>query len=213
MSTGVPRFRRERFIRCWTMPPTGYARPPGDRLPRPDHELWRARSAGKPGGGRLSRSWASARAARWACSCPTARPPSSAIFGILKAGGTVVNFNPLYAIEEIKKQIEDSETDILVTPRPVAALRQGPRRPRRDPPEPSGGLFHGGDAAAAQGVAVPHRQAQGDRQRSERFPPRVPARAHRQCRQSGADRGRPRKRHRGAFNTPAARPARRRGRC
>jgi len=36
-------------------------------------------------------------------------------FGILKAGGTVVNFNPLYAIEEIKKQIEDSETDILVT--------------------------------------------------------------------------------------------------
>ena len=36
-------------------------------------------------------------------------------FGILKAGGTVVNFNPLYAIEEIKKQVEDSETDILVT--------------------------------------------------------------------------------------------------
>ena len=36
-------------------------------------------------------------------------------YGVLKAGGTVVNVNPLYAIEEIKFQIEDSETDILVT--------------------------------------------------------------------------------------------------
>ena len=36
-------------------------------------------------------------------------------YGVLKAGGTVVNVNPLYAIEEIKSQIEDSETDILVT--------------------------------------------------------------------------------------------------
>ena len=38
-----------------------------------------------------------------------------AYYGVLKAGGTVVNFNPLYAIEEIKAQIEDSEADILVT--------------------------------------------------------------------------------------------------
>ena len=38
-----------------------------------------------------------------------------AYYGVLKAGGTVVNVNPLYAIEEIKSQIEDSETDILVT--------------------------------------------------------------------------------------------------
>ena len=36
-------------------------------------------------------------------------------YGVLKAGGTVVNVNPLYAIEEIKSQIEDSEADILVT--------------------------------------------------------------------------------------------------
>ena len=36
-------------------------------------------------------------------------------YGVLKAGGTVVNVNPLYAIEEIKSQVEDSETDILVT--------------------------------------------------------------------------------------------------
>ena len=38
-----------------------------------------------------------------------------AFFAILKAGGTVVNFNPLYAEQELLHQIEDSETEILVT--------------------------------------------------------------------------------------------------
>lgn len=36
-------------------------------------------------------------------------------FGILKAGGTVVNYNPLYVERELVHQIEDSETDFLVT--------------------------------------------------------------------------------------------------
>ncbi len=36
-------------------------------------------------------------------------------FAALKAGATVVNFNPLYAEREIAHQIEDSETDIMVT--------------------------------------------------------------------------------------------------
>jgi len=36
-------------------------------------------------------------------------------FGILKAGGTVVNYSPLYAPCEILQQIEDSDTDIMVT--------------------------------------------------------------------------------------------------
>lgn len=36
-------------------------------------------------------------------------------FGILKAGGTVVNFSPLYSRPEIEYQIEDSHTDIMVT--------------------------------------------------------------------------------------------------
>jgi long-chain acyl-CoA synthetase len=36
-------------------------------------------------------------------------------FGILRAGGTVVNYNPLYAPPEIEHQVEDSETDIMVT--------------------------------------------------------------------------------------------------
>lgn len=36
-------------------------------------------------------------------------------YAILKAGGTVVNFNPLYTIEELSYQIEDSDTEIMVT--------------------------------------------------------------------------------------------------
>ena len=36
-------------------------------------------------------------------------------FAVLKAGGTVVNYNPLYADREIARQIEDSRTAIMVT--------------------------------------------------------------------------------------------------
>lgn len=36
-------------------------------------------------------------------------------FAILKAGGTVVNYNPLYSQREIHHQIEDSATEIMVT--------------------------------------------------------------------------------------------------
>ena len=36
-------------------------------------------------------------------------------FGALKAGGTVVNFNPLYAEKELAHQIDDSHTEIMVT--------------------------------------------------------------------------------------------------
>jgi long-chain acyl-CoA synthetase len=36
-------------------------------------------------------------------------------FGILKTGATVVNCNPLYTIEELARQIEDSGTSLIVT--------------------------------------------------------------------------------------------------
>jgi long-chain acyl-CoA synthetase len=36
-------------------------------------------------------------------------------FGVLKTGGTVVNYNPLYVERELASQIQDSETDIMVT--------------------------------------------------------------------------------------------------
>ncbi|WP_321389152.1 long-chain fatty acid--CoA ligase [Emcibacter sp.] len=38
-----------------------------------------------------------------------------AYFAILKAGGTVVNYSPLYSVPELMRQVEDSETDIMVT--------------------------------------------------------------------------------------------------
>ncbi|GGO09156.1 dicarboxylate--CoA ligase PimA [Iodidimonas muriae] len=38
-----------------------------------------------------------------------------AYYGILRAGGTVVNFSPLYSVPELLAQVEDSETDIMVT--------------------------------------------------------------------------------------------------
>ncbi len=46
--------------------------------------------------------------------------PNSATFiiyyyAVLKAGGTVVNFNPLYTLEELTFQVKDSETEIMVT--------------------------------------------------------------------------------------------------
>jgi long-chain acyl-CoA synthetase len=36
-------------------------------------------------------------------------------FATLKAGGTVVNYNPLYTLDELKFQIADSETELMVT--------------------------------------------------------------------------------------------------
>ncbi len=36
-------------------------------------------------------------------------------FGILKVGGVIVNCNPLYTVEELDEQVQDSETEILVT--------------------------------------------------------------------------------------------------
>ncbi|MDD9899512.1 MAG: long-chain fatty acid--CoA ligase [Alphaproteobacteria bacterium] len=38
-----------------------------------------------------------------------------AYYGAMKAGATVVNFNPLYAEKEIEHQINDSQTDLMVT--------------------------------------------------------------------------------------------------
>ena len=36
-------------------------------------------------------------------------------YATLKAGGTVVNYNPLYTLEELTFQVKDSDTDIMVT--------------------------------------------------------------------------------------------------
>jgi long-chain acyl-CoA synthetase len=36
-------------------------------------------------------------------------------FAVLKAGGTVVNYNPLYTVAELTHQVKDSDTDLMVT--------------------------------------------------------------------------------------------------
>lgn len=36
-------------------------------------------------------------------------------FAVLKAGGIVVNYNPLYSVEELAFQVKDSETELMVT--------------------------------------------------------------------------------------------------
>ena len=36
-------------------------------------------------------------------------------FAVLKAGGTVVNFNPLYTVAELTHQVKDSDTELMVT--------------------------------------------------------------------------------------------------
>jgi long-chain acyl-CoA synthetase len=36
-------------------------------------------------------------------------------FAILKAGGTVVNYNPLYTVRELAEQVRDSDTEMMVT--------------------------------------------------------------------------------------------------
>ena len=44
--------------------------------------------------------------------CPTAIIYYNAI---LRAGGTVVNYNPLYTVEELEFQVNDSQTDLMIT--------------------------------------------------------------------------------------------------
>ncbi|WP_164105637.1 AMP-binding protein, partial [Stenotrophomonas maltophilia] len=39
----------------------------------------------------------------------------AAYYGILKLGATVVNFSPLYTVEELSHQVEDSGTKVLFT--------------------------------------------------------------------------------------------------
>jgi long-chain acyl-CoA synthetase len=36
-------------------------------------------------------------------------------FAVMKAGGTVVNFNPLYTVAELTQQVKDSDTELMVT--------------------------------------------------------------------------------------------------
>ena len=88
-------------------------------------ELCRDRRAVRHGRPRACRRSAWARRQGRAAAAQYARPSSSSITAILKAGGTVVNFNPLYSLEEIAFQASDSGTKIMVTLDLAAPVRQG----------------------------------------------------------------------------------------
>ena len=94
---------------------------PGDRLHGQAHQLPRAAGAGATAPRGASRSSASGPASMSASTCPTRRTTSIAFFGVLKAGGTVVNYSPLDAARCSSSRSSDSRTDILVT-LDVAAL-------------------------------------------------------------------------------------------
>src|SRR3954447_9376451 len=50
-----------------------------------------------------------------ASSFPTHRIASFAFFGVMKAGGTGVNYSPLDAEKVLEHKVEDSQTDFLFT--------------------------------------------------------------------------------------------------
>ena len=137
-----------------------------------------------------------------------------ALFGVLKAGGVIVNYSPLDALSTLEFKIEDSETDILVTLDLAAVYPQAEKllattRLKRlvvgafaeyaAAPEPVTAFLTG--ARHALGGRRPtngmSRSATSRQRRALRDPP---------DRRSDRD-------ARGASSTPAARPACRRARC
>ena len=117
-------------------------------------------------------------------------------FAVLKAGGTVVNYNPLYADREIARQIEDSGTSIMVTLN-IKGLYPSRAAACRHLPEEGRGGIDGRAPAVARAHAVRASAAQGDRGRPLRRAPRQ-VQADRQRRQAAAGRDRPARRHSGA---------------
>ena len=61
-----------------------------------------------------------------------------AFFGVLKAGGTVVNYSPLDALSTLQLKVEDSETDILVTLDVASTLSAGREAARVDAAQDAG---------------------------------------------------------------------------
>ena len=70
-----------------------------------------------------------------------------AFFGVLKAGGTVVNYSPLDAAKVLEHKIEDSRTDILVTLDLASLYPQMARDARQDTAEEAGCRQHRRDDA------------------------------------------------------------------
>ena len=177
---------------------------------QPTRSSTRSRTAPRP----ASRSLASARACMSASILPNTPHYVIAFFGVLKAGGVVVNYSPLDALPTLQFKVEDSETDILVTLDVAACLSAGREAARFHPPENADRRRIRRDdvrARSGQGADDSRRNAGGGQAR--RAPYRVP-RSDRQRRRAIRSTRSARSPTRSpSCNTPAARPARRRARC
>ncbi len=104
-----------------------------------------------------------------------------AFFGVLKAGGIVVNYSPLDALPALEFKVGDSETDILVTVDAAAIYPQAERLLEFDPAENAdrrrlfgvrrragageGGHGLAGHAGGGSSRRAPHRVPRPPRQR------------------------------------------------
>ena len=128
-------------------------------------------------------------------------------FAVLKAGGTVVSYNPLYAEREIAHQIEDSETDLMVTLDLARAAAQARADAGAHPAEGDHRRQDGGYPAFPEEAAVPAGQGARDRQGAGRRPPHLVRRSDRQWRRRVGRRCRIRIAPSPRCSTPAAPPA------
>ncbi len=131
-----------------------------------------------------------------------------AFFGILKAGGTVVNYSPLDAAQVLAHKVEDSETSILVTldlpmllpqMEPLVGTRSAQNARRRRPRRLA--------AAFRSSKARSRRPRPSERAR------RVPRAARQRRRVRAAPDRRSRARRSRCCSTPAARRGCRKARC
>ena len=107
-------------------------------------------------------------------------------YAILKAGGTVVNFNPLYTDDEIAAQARETETSL----HRVARRRRHPRKiarlATRGRVQPRDRLLHGRRHAADERAALPAAQTPGAGKRAGRRTLHDVRGPHRRQRPAGA---------------------------
>ena len=83
----------------------------------------------------------------------------AAYYGILKLGATVVNFSPLYTVDELAHQVADSGTRLLFTLSATALLPTALKVLERQRARAAGRRIGRGRAAAGQIAALPPVQA------------------------------------------------------
>lgn len=98
-----------------------------------------------------------------------------AFFGVLKAGGTVVNISPLELLRGLEFKIEDSEIDILVTLDLASLLSAGGKTlGHNSPQEADRRRIRGMGSRAGSGQGAHESRRNAERAEERRTPARVP---------------------------------------